>query len=578
MKLNTFYSPIFIFLLFFAVFSCKDVPKTKIVPKTEKVKTENSLQARKFQDLGIANSTKQKFDSAFYFYNRSKILYETDHDSAATAYNLIQMAMIQQVSSDYSGSEKNLIEALHYVARNSLYESAAYNLLGISSKELSNYDDALYYYDKVKSTTTDTLPKIIIENNKASVYIQKKEFNTSIKLLEAILNSKVLDTVAVTKSRVIDNLGYSYHKVNLNQEGFRLMNQALDIRKKHHDSYGTIRSCLHLSEYFQKSNPQKAEEYALEAYQIAKRVRSFDERLESLSLLVANNFEKENNTYAVAYIRLNDSILKVRNNAKNQFVKIKYDSDQNRADNLKLTTQKAETLYQLERQKNGNLVLYFLVLVLVAISIFVIQFLLNKNKKEKIRISYSTETRISKQLHDELANDVYHAMTFAETQDLTTENNKEILLSNLDHIYSRTRNISKENGAIDTGAHFVPHLKEMMSNYSNYSVNVMVNGLDVLQNTALETNTKITVYRILQELLVNMKKHSQCSLVVISFKKINKKIQIEYTDNGIGAPIDKINLKNGLLNVENRIHVINGTLTFDTTNQKGFRVSITFPI
>jgi len=66
--------------------------------------------------------------------------------------------------------------------------------------------------------------------------------------------------------------------------------------------------------------------------------------------------------------------------------------------------------------------------------------------------------------------------------------------------------------------------------------------------------------------------------MVISFKKINKKIQIEYTDNGIGAPIDKINLKNGLLNVENRIHVINGTLTFDTTTQKGFRVSITFPI
>lgn len=97
-----------------------------IVPKAEKVKTENRLQARKFQDLGIANSTNQKFDSAFYFYNRSKILYETDYDNATTAYNLIQMAMIQQVSSDYFGSEKNLIEALHYVERNSLYESAVY--------------------------------------------------------------------------------------------------------------------------------------------------------------------------------------------------------------------------------------------------------------------------------------------------------------------------------------------------------------------------------------------------------------------------------------------------------------------
>ena len=573
-----FRSPIFIFILIFIFISCKDVSKTKIIPKTEKTKTENSLQARKFLNLGIKNYTNQKFDSAFYYYNRSKILYELENDSTPIAYNLIQMAMIQLVFSDYFGSEKNLVEALPYIQRNSLYESAAYNLLGITSKELSNYDDALYYYDKAKNATKDTLPKISIENNKASVYIQKKEFNTSIRLLESILNSKVLDTTEGTKARVLDNLGYSYYKVNRNQESLPLMNQALNLRIKNNDSFGIIGSCLHLSEFFQKNRPQKAKEYALEAYQTAKKVHSIDERLKSLSFLVDNNFEKNNNTYAVAYIKLNDSILKVRNNAKNQFAKIKYDSDRNRADNLKLNAQKAETTLELEQQKNSNLMMYFVVLVLVAISAFVINFLNTKSKKERIKVSYNTETRISKQLHDELANDVYHAMTFAETQDLATENNKEILLNNLDNIYSRTRNISKENSAIDTGSHFVPHLKEMMATYSNDAVNVLVNGLDVLQNITLETNTKITVHRILQELLVNMKKHSQCSLVVISFKKINKKIQIEYTDNGIGAPMDQINLKNGLLNVENRIHTIKGTLIFDNANQKGFRVKISFPI
>jgi hypothetical protein len=31
-------------------------------------------------------------------------------------------------------------------------------------------------------------------------------------------------------------------------------------------------------------------------------------------------------------------------------------------------------------------------------------------------------------LHDELANDVYQTMAFAETQDLSTTRNKEILL------------------------------------------------------------------------------------------------------------------------------------------------------
>lgn len=348
-----FRSPIFILLLLFAVYSCKQTSKTKIPLKAKNNISENATQARKFLDFGIANYTNQKFDSAFYFYNRSKILYELENDSASIAYNLIQMASIQQFSSDYFGSEKNLIEALPYAKHNLLYESAAYNLLGISSKELSNYDDALYYYDKARSTTTDTLPRISLENNKASVYIQKKEFNTSIKLLESILKSNIIDTINVTRARVLDNLGYCYYKVNRNQEGLNLMSEALNIRRKGNDSFGIIGSYLHLSEFFQKNQPQIAKKFALEAYKTARLTHSVNEKLESLSFLVANNFENKSNAYAVAYIQLNDSIVKVRNNAKNQFAKIKYDSDQNRADNLKLTAQKAETTLLLERQKSN---------------------------------------------------------------------------------------------------------------------------------------------------------------------------------------------------------------------------------
>ena len=568
----------FVFLLLFIVCSCTETSNTKVTLATKNTVTENSIQAEKFLNLGMANYANQKFDSAFYFYNRSKILYEIENDSLMIAYNLVQMAVIQEIFGDYLGSEKNLIEALPYSQGDLLYQTSAYNQLGISSKQLSNYEDALYYYDKAKSITKDTLARISIENNKASVYIQKKEFKTSIKVLEAIIKSDVLDTISFTKARVLDNLGYSYFKVNRNREGLQLMNEAMMLRKNNNDSYGILGSYLHLSEYFLKKDTKKANEYALSAFQITMDIGSVDERLESLSFLIENNLEPRDNKYALAYIKLSDSIIKVRNNGKNQFTKIKYDSDQNRSDNLKLSAQKAQTTLQLERQKNRTILLYFVVLLLVFLTVFIINFLKTKNKREKIRISYNTETRISKKLHDELANDLYQTMTFAETHDLSTENNKEILLNDLDNIYSRTRNISRENSSIDIGSNFVPNLKEMMSNYSNDAVNIMVNGLDVLQKTALETNKKITIYRILQELLVNMKKHSQCSLVVVTFKKNDKKLQIEYTDNGIGVSQDKMNLKNGLLNVETRVEAVNGTLTFDNAPQKGFKVTIAFPV
>jgi glucose-6-phosphate-specific signal transduction histidine kinase len=169
-------------------------------------------------------------------------------------------------------------------------------------------------------------------------------------------------------------------------------------------------------------------------------------------------------------------------------------------------------------------------------------------------------------------------MSFAETQQLDDIKNKETLLHNLDTIYKRTRNISKENNTIDTGPNYENHLKEMMVNFSSADVNVLLSGIDSIPFPILENNKKIILYRILQEMLVNMKKHSQCSIVLISFLKKDGKIQINYSDNGSGIATDKIVLRNGLLNVENRIAAINGKLTFDTVSGKGFKASFTFPV
>jgi signal transduction histidine kinase len=66
-------------------------------------------------------------------------------------------------------------------------------------------------------------------------------------------------------------------------------------------------------------------------------------------------------------------------------------------------------------------------------------------------------------------------------------------------------------------------------------------------------------------------------LVILSFKSYDNTIYIEYTDNGKGATIEKLNSRNGLQNVENRILAIKGTITFDTKSGKGFKSSILFP-
>jgi signal transduction histidine kinase len=276
------------------------------------------------------------------------------------------------------------------------------------------------------------------------------------------------------------------------------------------------------------------------------------------------------------YLKINDSIIKARQKAKNQFAKIKYDSKKDREENLKLKAQKAENALQLEKIKNRNLSLYIVIGLVFGSIFFLYYYLTTKGRREKTAAVYESETRISKKLHDELANEVYHTIVLAETKDLSSSENKEILLSNLDTIYSGTRNISRQNSTIDTGENFKDELKEMLSSYNGNEVSVIIKDNNDINWSKIQSEKKIAVYRVLQELLVNMKKHSQCSFVVIGFEENDKQVQIQYSDNGIGFS-GKMNLRNGLKNAENRILNIKGTLTFESEPNKGLKVKITFP-
>ena len=563
---------ILLLLLLFVLQSCKkeqqNIPKSKSIANYSKYIT---LAEKYFEN--------QKNDSAFYYYNKIKSTSDVSTDNEKIIYSLLKMAIIQQNEGDYSSSETTATEALILFQKdtNPAYKCSLFNILGINYENLYDYNNAVYYYNQAYNQADNELQKAVLKNNIAVVYMDKEDYRRSINILLPLTLKKEIPNGAENNARALDNLGYSYFLIG-NAKSLDYLNQSLKIRKQIKDNFGIMASYIHFSEFYKDSKPNESYNYARLAYEKATEINSVNTRLKSLALLVESSIGNESKKFSMLHLDINDSINKVRQKARNQFAKIKYDSKKEKEDNVNLKSQKAENALQLERQKNRNLLLYFVVGIIIMISIFISNFLVAKNKREKIITSYNTEIRIAKKLHDELANDVYQTMAFAETQDLSTAHNKEVLLNNLETIYSRTRNISKENSIVETGAHFLPNLKEMMSGFNTNEVNILTNGIDSFNWATVENNKKITIYRVLQELLVNMKKHSQCNLVVLTFKKNENKLQIEYSDNGIGATFDEKKSRNGLQNVENRIQAIKGTVTFDTKSNKGFKVTILFPI
>ena len=564
---------LYIFFVLLAFFSCQK--KTINTHKSPDTKVE----VRKLIVIADRFYDSKEFDSAFYYYNKVKFICNPKTDSENYVSTLNRMGDIQQNHGDYVGSESIVTEAIPYLKyiKNPKHRWNSYVILGINYVNTYDYKNALIYYNKALNLKTTEWRKQAAKNNIALVYSQQKKYNEAIQIFLPLTTNKAVQKFPEDQARALDNLGYCYYKTG-DSRALSYFNDALKIRSQINDDLGLGISYYHLAEFYQEKDPVLAKKYMLLSHEKFSITNNVDNRMSSLKFLIKNSSSNDLKKYSIIYVNLVDSIFEVRQKAKNQFAKIKYDSKIEKEENLKLKTHKAENELQLERQKNRNIISYVVIVLSLSLILVLYFYLTSRGKREKIEATYESETRISKKLHDELANDVYHTMAFAENKNLSIAENKEQLLNNLDAIYSRTRDISKENSLIITNEKYVFYLKEMISGFKTPEVNLILNGLDDISWNEIERNKKITVYRVLQELLVNMKKHSDATLVGINFKKTDKQIIVNYTDNGKGVDVNKMAFKNGLHNVENRILNIKGDIDIDSAPDKGFKVIFKFPL
>lgn len=505
----------------------------------------------------------KQYRKAYFYYNQSFLYNKEQHYTKRVVFNLLRMAHIENIECDYIGSEATTTQAIT-LFDNAIpipYQTNAYISLGLNYMHLANYEEAKKMFEKAIQITDDALTIFISKNNIAYLFIKQKEYQKAIYLLSEVENEKVLQDSPLDFARVLDNKGIALFHLN-DSSALSYLQKAKAIREANNDNSQIVSSYVHLAEYHQNKDVKTAKLWAEKAYHAATKAFIPDDRLEALNLLFTtttnNNLKNE---YHHTYIHINDSLQKARQQAKNQFAKIKYDSE--KAENEK-------TAYQYKMYA-------FIALLILSIAIFILLYRLTiqKNKRKILETQYATETKIAKRLHDELANDVHNTIAFAETQNLENEQNKETLLENLDTIYQRARNISNENKQINTGEAYVEQLKHMIHSYSSEKINVILNTA-ALHDIQLKEEVKIALYRVLQELMVNMKKHSESTLVAIAFKNLPTTIEITYSDNGKGVE-NQLQVKNGLQNVENRIFSINGNLTFETEPNKGFKVKFSIP-
>ncbi|WP_289022304.1 tetratricopeptide repeat protein [uncultured Salegentibacter sp.] len=492
-------------------------------------------------------------------------------DSTKAARRSLEMAIAQSRMQDYIGSQESATEALRYLneVEDSQYLSSAHNIIAITYNNQGFFDDAIKEYKEALRYAQNLEDSLIYQNNIGLVYQDQKKYKKAISVFDKLYRSVSKEDYK-SRSRFLDNLAFTKWLKNGNIDVSSELNQALKWRIDQNDDTGKTSSYEHLSYYYKNRNKIKALNYAKKWLETGRKNHNLQAQVEALKYLLGLSPGSTN--YTSHYIALSDSLNKMNLRAKNTFAKIRFDEERKQQQISSLEASAA--LQDLENQKikTRNYILMFVAILTIALAIFIFYYNRQRHKKEKIIEVYNTETRISKKMHDELANDIYNLMSGLEAVVPPKTIDK------LESIYSRTRDISRENSKIDTGSGYLKQLVALLSNICPANIRLIISGENNIPWSTINREKKLVIYRVLQELMVNMKKHSKASLVALVFNEENRYLKIHYSDNGIGTAKEAIKNGNGLQNVENRIFSINGTLTFETEKGKGLKILIAIPL
>ena len=507
---------------------------------------------------------------AYRFFKSEQEAFKQAQNTYGEILDLILISQAQKKLGLVSDSEQSAIAALTLLES---YEGpednkkrirlSIVNQLGMVYRELKDYPRARAYYEEALSLQEHPLHQSLTLNNIGFSYRDQTNYQAAIPFFkQAYSLVKAIDTLPKQQARVLHNLGFCEAKLS-KPGALSHLNEALRLRDSLDYTDGLYTSYLDLSEvYLDLKEDLKAEEYAQKALNISHKTNNPQQRQLALERLL----DLGKIGFYANYKKLTDSLDQARQRSQNRYAALKYNQDKEteRANANALKLQMAQI--ELTRQRQHKLIFLFVGLLLLLSGVAAYYILRANHKKRTLEEVFATESRISKQVHDEVANEVFQLMMKVEAQ---SQSNPWV--EELEVLYHKTRDISQEYALINSETPFETLLRELAQHFSNSQTNVMLKDSTHVPWQKLSDEKRITIYKVLQELLINMKKHSRASLAILIFNQGDKRLKIRYQDNGVGCDLK---LGNGLQNTENRIQAIGGSIRFESQLKKGFKAEL----
>lgn len=575
----------------------------KILSLSTNAKDTFSL-AKAYSYIGDTYQISQK-DSAYYYYQKSEKLYRILNNRNQIGKMLFKKAYILFFEGNYIESEAQVSKALLYLKNGKDAEMlyAAYSLMGINFEKLEEYQEALKYQTLAKniipklnnsnsSLDKKYLYKIQSTINISNIYEKTSQYDEVINELELILTSDLKEKWSQGYVTVMGNLGYSKMKSGIIKGTDNYFKEALYLSKENDLKNNIVYQLKNLGEYyFIIKDSARSTSYLKQSLKLAEKLKMGEEIKKSLQLL--SKIDKQNTAiYDKRYIVISDSLAKAQRINRNKYARIEYETSVVEDENKVLSAKNTYILI-------GSLLVIF-ALVLVIVYRYIksqkreIEFRKAQQKAEEeifdllkeyqLKLSIAKEAeqnRISKELHDGVMNKLYGArMQLGILNDSDVKEVKEkrlIYVDLLQDIEQEIRTISHDlqSEIIDNQFDYISLLSNLIQlqdeiGATHFSFEVDPN----IDWDAIDSLVKITIFRIVQESLLNVTKHAKAKECSVSVSVEANHLILLIKDDGVGFDVNATKQGIGLNNIQERVKTIKAALEINSTSNVGTTIKL----
>ena len=248
------------------------------------------------------------------------------------------------------------------------------------------------------------------------------------------------------------------------------------------------------------------------------------------------------------------------------------------------------------QQRRSLLMSYAVVVILMFISSFAIfrnariehrleqEEKLQELTKTIFSIKNNERKRIAMDIHDSLVHRLRELKAY--TDSVITDGHKEHISSEISSIIDEARDISFNLipfiSSSESGEDFVDVIKSYAAEIlmaKNIQLAISSTGFNRI---SLPENMRISMFRIIQEILNNVVKYAEATKVTMKFIYSYPFVMFSVADNGVGLPDSSIGASLtkehiGFYGMQERVKYYNGTFAVASKPQQGTKISVRIP-